>query len=590
MKDGGSDSGLLDFLRYLVRIQPRRLFRATAVSVLVALAEAVGLLLLVPLLDAVGIGSGAHREALLPVLDPVGVDLGVILTLYALILCLLAFFALLQTRLLMALQYRVMMDLQRETFDAMLKSGWAFHLQRKPAELVAALTHDIQRIGLGTYHLCTAVASLAILAVYLGFAVWLSPAGALLVVVCGLATSLLLRSRARDAQLSGHRLTEANRALLRELQEQSAGLKTIKGYGLEDRHSALFGERTEALRATFDQTVAHQTAARLWFSVGGAVVLCAALYLLAGPLQRPTVEVVALIAVFGRLLPRMGALQQSYQHLRLLAPSFWALDRLRGDYEASAEHTDAGAPPLRLRHAIDLNGVSFSYRQGQPIVEDVSLEIRAGETTVLVGPSGAGKTTLADLVLGLLLPSQGSIRIDGVPLMAGNAALWRRRVGYLSQDVFLFHDTIRNNLRWSSPVADDDDLWRALRDAAADAFVRALPEGLDTRVGDRGVRLSGGQRQRLALARALLRNPDLLILDEATSWLDSEHERLVREALRHPRGRHAILTITHRMEAARDADRVYVVDHGKLVESGDWGSLTEKRRGRFHALLNAGSG
>jgi ATP-binding cassette subfamily C protein len=161
---------------------------------------------------------------------------------------------------------------------------------------------------------------------------------------------------------------------------------------------------------------------------------------------------------------------------------------------------------------------------------------------------------------------------------------WREGIGYVAQDTVLFHDSVRENLRWARPDATDDELWEALRASAADGFVAALPEGIATVVGDRGVRLSGGERQRLALARALLRRPSLLILDEATSALDTENERRIRDAIAALHGRVTILLITHRLSSVRDADAIHVMEGGGLIESGDWPSLLAKPGGRFRAL------
>jgi ATP-binding cassette subfamily C protein len=215
------------------------------------------------------------------------------------------------------------------------------------------------------------------------------------------------------------------------------------------------------------------------------------------------------------------------------------------------------------------------------------LTIRAGETVAIVGPSGAGKSTVADLVMGLVVPDRGCVLVDGTPLRSALIRSWREQIGYVAQDTFLFNDTIRANLLWAHPDADDKDIERALELAAAGEFVSELPDGLDTVLGDRGVRLSGGERQRLALARALLRRPSLLILDEATSALDSENERRIQGAIEELHGRTTILAITHRLSTIRRADVIYVLERGRLADSGDWETLMGKENGRFTALAQA---
>jgi ATP-binding cassette subfamily C protein len=218
---------------------------------------------------------------------------------------------------------------------------------------------------------------------------------------------------------------------------------------------------------------------------------------------------------------------------------------------------------------------------------DLVLDIKAGEMTAIVGPSGAGKTTIADLLMGLIIPGKGHVLIDDQPLMGERMKAWRDQIGYVPQDTFLFHDTLRTNLLWAKPDVEDEEINQALRFAAAGEFVSGLPKGLDTIVGDRGVLISAGERQRIALARALLRKPSLLILDEATSSLDSENEKRIQNAIETLHSQMTILIMTHRLSAVREADIIHVLEKGQLVESGTWGSLMANRDGRFFALCQA---
>ncbi len=225
---------------------------------------------------------------------------------------------------------------------------------------------------------------------------------------------------------------------------------------------------------------------------------------------------------------------------------------------------------MELKRGLAVRGVWFSYGDGggAAALSGVSLDLRAGELTAIAGPSGAGKSTLADVLLGLLEPSAGAVLVDGVAVDDANRRRWRRSCGYVPQDPYLFHDTIRANLVWARPGAADDALWRALELAAAADFVAGLPLGLDTVVGDRGSRLSGGERQRIALARALAAEPALLVLDEATSQLDADNERLIVETLRSLRGRVTVVAVAHREAVLAAADRVVTLDAGRVVDGG----------------------
>jgi ATP-binding cassette subfamily C protein len=266
-------------------------------------------------------------------------------------------------------------------------------------------------------------------------------------------------------------------------------------------------------------------------------------------------------------------------------PAYENVTRRIAALEAERERLAPGVPAHALAEEVRFEDLSFVYPGlERAAVDSVSFRIPARRTTAVVGPSGSGKSTLADLVMGLVQPTAGRVVVDGRELNEAWLRGWREGIGYVAQDTVLFHDSVRENLRWARPDATDDELWEALRASAADGFVQALPEGIATVIGDRGVRLSGGERQRLALARALLRRPSLLILDEATSALDTENERRIRDAIAALHGRTTILVITHRLSSVRDADAIHVMEGGRLIESGDFATLLARPHGRFLAL------
>ena len=257
-----------------------------------------------------------------------------------------------------------------------------------------------------------------------------------------------------------------------------------------------------------------------------------------------------------RILPRVAGLQQDWQQLLGSWPSLAALNDRRSVPAELPTSPSACVEPLPLRDALELSGVTFAYPERRPVFEDFSLTVPANRITALAGPSGAGKTTLADLALGLLRPQRGGLKIDGTPVSEENLTNWRRATAYLPQDNVLFSDTIRANLLWIAPDAKDELIWEALEQASAADFVQQLPDGLDTIVGERGAQISGGERQRIALARALLAKPSLLVLDEPTSALDEENETAIRNALIQLKPRLTILIITHRGGMLDIADNV----------------------------------
>jgi ATP-binding cassette subfamily C protein len=322
---------------------------------------------------------------------------------------------------------------------------------------------------------------------------------------------------------------------------------------------------------------------KYWFDIGSAFVLSFILYIALAILAMPTAEVLVLLFLFARILPRVSDMEQRYQQVVHGLPAITSILRMQKRCEAAVEPRTPTRERIDLRDSIRLEGVSFGY-EATPFIRDLNLTIRAGETTAIVGPSGAGKSTIADLLIGLITPCAGHVLVDGIPLGPERMRSWRNKIGYVAQDTFLFHDTVRANLLWAHPEATEEELSQALRLAAAEEFVSGLPCGLDAVVGDRGVRLSGGERQRLALARALLRKPSLLLLDEATSALDSENEQRVQRDLEKLHGRMTILIISHRLSTVRGADIIHVLENGRLVESGTWETLVTETNGRFSEL------
>jgi ATP-binding cassette, subfamily C, bacterial len=267
--------------------------------------------------------------------------------------------------------------------------------------------------------------------------------------------------------------------------------------------------------------------------------------------------------VLGQTLKRIGGVQKQYQRMLTCESAYWALQKTVDEAEAQAEEI-SGVEPATLHDAIVFDDVSFAYGDHR-VLDRVSFTIPAGSITCLVGDSGSGKTTIADLVIGLMPPSSGTIWIDGKDLNTFDARRWRRCIGYVPQDNLLLHDTILRNVTLGEPTLQRDAAEAALKAAGAWDFVARLPQGIDSVVGERGMLLSGGQRQRVMIARALAHRPTLLILDEATSALDPATEAGICATLESLRGQLTILAVSHQPALASIADTVYRLDGGMLV-------------------------
>jgi ABC-type multidrug transport system fused ATPase/permease subunit len=245
--------------------------------------------------------------------------------------------------------------------------------------------------------------------------------------------------------------------------------------------------------------------------------------------------------------------------------------------EGWREDGPTGSLPAALRGEVRYEGVGFAYKTGQPVLHDITLHATPGEMIALVGPTGAGKTTLVNLLSRFYELSEGEILLDGMPIRSIPLAELRHSVAMVTQESFLFNGTTAENLLIAKPDATEEELWRVLAAANAEAFVRRLPEGLHTKLGERGVKLSVGEKQRLSIARALLKNPPILVLDEATASVDNTTERLIQEALRHLLAGRTSFVIAHRLSTVQHADQILVMERGRIVE-----------RGQHAALLSAG--
>ena len=356
------------------------------------------------------------------------------------------------------------------------------------------------------------------------------------------------------------------------------GLKLAKGHNAEGPHVRHFEEIVATTRKRQLEFTRIDSTVRAGLNLGAAFALAVLIWFALSTAALPLPELLLLVLIFARVMPGLFRLQQNAQQLAHVLPAYAHVRVMRRMLEEAAE-TPAGdgEPGMELRRALTVRNVSFVYEAaagtGGAALENVALDVPAGKMTAVAGPSGAGKSTLADLLLGLLEPGRGEVCIDGVPLTGSNARRWRDSVAFVPQDPYLFHDTIRGNLRWAHPEATEAEMWQALRLAAADGFVAALPEGLDTVAGDRGGRLSGGERQRITLARALMKRPALLVLDEATAQLDAENERWILAALQSLRGRTTVVAIAHGPALLEAADGIVLLQSGRVAATGTWREL-----------------
>ncbi len=467
---------------------------------------------------------------------------------------------------------RVVRDLRLRLIRALLQARWSYFVTRPVGSFANAYGSEADRTAKAYFSAAMCVSMSIQLCIYAGVALATSWQLTLGGAVLGGAVMFALGGLVRMARRSGLRQSKLMRNVVISLTDLLQGVKPLKAMAREDLAVPWIEAPTLQLERSWRKQVLSKEALAALQETIFIAVLCVGIFALIQAFRFELGEVVLLAALLMSAFTATSKLQRRYQEVVVDESAYLLLLERIEAAERERERLHGGADPS-LRHGIELRHVSFSYGR-EPVLEDLRLEIRAGEITALVGPSGSGKTSIADLVAGIVDPLAGEILVDGRSLASIDLTKWRQRIGYVPQDPFLLHDNIAINVSLGDPDLTPSDVERALRAAHAWEFVEQLPEGMDTRVGERGSSLSGGQRQRIAIARAIVHRPWLLVLDEATTALDPESEAAVWQAMKELRGHTTILAISHQQALMQVADRVYRIQDGLAAEIDTRGPAT----------------
>ena len=462
-------------------------------------------------------------------------------------------------------------EMRRRAFDHLQKLSFRFYDNAKTGHLVARITKDLEEVGEVAHHgpedLFIAVMT------FLGAFVLMATINLHLASI----TALIVPVVAFLSSRYGARMTRTFRALFSRvgefnarIEENVGGMRVVQAFAREDHERSLFARDNARYRTTKLEAYRIMAASTSLSYLGMrltqvAVMIAGTWFVLRGELsQGGFVSFLLLVGVFFRPVEKINAVLETYPKGIAGFRRYTELLDTAPDIVDTAEATDVGT----LRGDIRFEEVRFGYSAGRPVLDGVDLTIGAGETVAFVGPSGAGKTTLCSLLPRFYELDGGCITIDGIDIRQMTLRSLRGQIGIVQQDVFLFAGTVRENIAYGRLEATEAELWEAARRARLDAVIRELPDGMDTIVGERGVKLSGGQKQRLAIARMFLKNPPILILDEATSALDTETERAIQQSLTELAKGRTTLVIAHRLATVRDADRIVVVDETGVAEQG----------------------
>jgi ATP-binding cassette, subfamily C, bacterial len=561
------------FLITIARMYPGR-SALTLVSLLFAsVAEGLSLLLLLPSLNlltsdaaqgpANGLSGLGHM--LTEALSAIGVTptVGALLVIMVILLALKAVFLLLANAQVGYTVAHVTTDLQLSLLRSLLAARWEFYVRQPVGSLTNAVGTEALRASQAYVQGARTLVLLIQTIVFAGAAFFVTWKGALLSLAAGGMVLFGLRRLVRMTHHAGTRQTQLLKSLLTRLADSLQSVKPLKAMAREELVGSLLGSESKRLNRALRQDVISTEALSAAQDLMMGLIITSGLYVALIQWKLPFNAVLVMILVLARSLASLGKTQRQYQKMKSYESAFWSLQAIIEDTSRARETNPGGTSPS-LDKSVRLNNVSFGYEKIS-VLRNASLTVPAGSFTAIMGLSGAGKTTIADLIIGLLRPQQGEILIDNVPLEQVHLRQWRRMIGYVPQESVLLHETVLWNVTLGDPEVNEADVEAALRAAGAWEFVAELPQQIHSSVAERGTALSGGQRQRIAIARALARRPKLLILDEVTSSLDPQTEAAICRTLQGLRGGLTILAISHQPAVVEAADRIYRIQNGEVI-------------------------
>lgn len=563
--------GAFPMMAAFVRAYPGRSAAALVAVFVAGLLDGLGLSLLLSMLTLTegkpSDDPSVPEKVALAITDFLGISVSApnLLTLAVGMISLKAFLSLLANRQVGFTVAYIATDLRLAMIRAVMKARWRYYLQQSLGRLAHSVAGEASRAADGFQNSAEMAAMVLNSIIYLGIAMTISPVAGLAAMFAGAVLLLVLRRLIRKSRRAAVDQTRLLQSLVAVISGQLSAAKPLKAMAREEHVDALLSDQTRKLKKSLRQQVIAKEAVAALQEPLLAIMVSGGFFLSLYVLELPLASVLVMLFLIARVVSYLSKAQKAFVQVSLKESAYWSI--VQGIEAARSQSEPTGGDrTVELEQGIRFEEVSFGHATERAVLDRQSFDIPARGLTVFIGPSGAGKTTLLDLLVGLLRPDEGRILVDGVPLDELDLRAWRRRVGYVPQESVMVDESVAYNLTLGETMSDDD-IREALRAADALDFVSAMPEGWNTRVGEGGSRLSGGQRQRLAIARALIHKPRLLILDEATSNLDYEAQNAVIETVNHLKGRLTILAVAHQERMVREADRVYRLARGRVTEA-----------------------
>ena len=463
---------------------------------------------------------------------------------------------------------RYVRDTGSALFKKTLNADWEFLMNQKVGYLSVVIFNDVALTGGILVSISDTLIRVASLAAYAVIAVKISSTITTLSLLGGILVFAILKPLFYRSRKLSKLSSLTVKKLSHLINESLIGSKTLKSFAVEPaiiQKSASYFE--ELKKVQIKGSLINSSQSAVFEPV--SLLFVSALFLYSYKL--PNVNIASFVVIVYLIQKMYSFIQAIQARLNSINSSFTYLDIMLNYKSEVQKHQEklSGNKPFKFKEVIDVQGVAFAYPGTEShALSNIDFTIQKGEMIGLIGPSGAGKTTLVDLFLQLLTPQKGIIKIDDVDIASINLSDWRKHIGYVSQDIFLLNDTVEANIRFYNDSITHEDIVVASKMANIYDFIQELPDKFETQVGERGVKLSGGQRQRVSLARVLAKKPSFLILDEATSSLDNESESLIQKAISDLKGKVTVLVIAHRLSTIMNSDRIMVIEDGKLIETG----------------------
>lgn len=576
---------LIAFARFVRAGRLALIFTTLGLLLAASLLESTSILLLIPALALLDQRTGALVVDP-PIFGPTSIALEFILLSIVVLVAAQSLVTRSKNLALSDLAYSVVDKLRMDLFLAISRARWDFVSTQRTADLTHVMTLEIDRSQAATHSLITAAQNAVLILIYGALSLLVSPVLTLASLGVGLIALIVMRPLRTRAAKHGDVSLQLRRVQQRTVTDLLSGLKVAKSFAAEHRYTSALESSLHDVRSAARRFTALVAGANSILQVLGAALVAIFVFLALRQFSVPIERVLVVLVILLRVTPRITTLGDHLNHLLVSLPAFEAIRQMTRLCDDAAEPPADAARLVRApQTAIAFEGVSYAYSTAPSrlVLKNVSCAFPVGEISAVIGPSGAGKSTLADIVLGLLRPQSGALLLDGQALTDADAMAWRRLTAYVPQDTFLFQGTIGDNLRLGAPTAKDEDLWGALVQSSAHQFVERLPAGLATPVGERGAQLSGGERQRLALARALLRKPAVLVLDEPTSALDEINQNLISASLRQLTPAITVIVVSHQSVLTALADTIVTVDDGRVT------SLVHVANRRASAIIAPGA-